>query len=380
MSQATTCLKQQGDGGESPPPLPPPPGSPHVFPRETLFRQAGGVTYRIPALLYVPPDDSFLAFAEKRSSARDEDAKYLVLRRGRRHGSSVKERHRLPLLHLRGAGKDGAMPDPERLQRRAPLLRHQRRRRPRLDRAAGRDGRSHRCRPVPVGHLRRGAGPRGTAGLGAAGGAGLHLLRARVPVRGRAAAVLHPAAFPRLLQRRRRAPLAQGCPAGRRADGRVPGGRNPRRPAAPAVLQRPCAAGLPGRGAQLGPRAALRAAGAVRGAGRAAAGLPGQRGQLRRARPRRPGAHLATVLPPHRPAPPARFGPLCQPLAAGRGGLAAPVAAAHGAGRLFRPGRLPRRRFWVLVRVRRQQRLRGNRLLPLHPGPLWRSERHGFLK
>ncbi|NWT75759.1 NEUR3 protein, partial [Prunella himalayana] len=66
------------------------PGSPHVFPPETLFRQAGGVTYRIPALLYVPPDDSFLAFAEKRSSARDEDAKYLVLRRGRRHGSSVK--------------------------------------------------------------------------------------------------------------------------------------------------------------------------------------------------------------------------------------------------------------------------------------------------
>ncbi|XP_005524226.1 PREDICTED: sialidase-3 [Pseudopodoces humilis] len=86
MSEATTCLKQ-GDGGESPPP---PPGSPHVFPPETLFRQAGGVTYRIPALLYVPPDDSFLAFAEKRSSARDEDAKYLVLRRGRRHGSSVK--------------------------------------------------------------------------------------------------------------------------------------------------------------------------------------------------------------------------------------------------------------------------------------------------
>lgn len=120
MSQATTCLKvslhlctprtghlllspgfnllhltsppfqQQGDGGESPPPLLPPPGLPQVFPTETLFRQAGGVTYRIPALLYVPPDDSFLAFAEKRSSARDEDAKYLVLRRGRRHGSSVK--------------------------------------------------------------------------------------------------------------------------------------------------------------------------------------------------------------------------------------------------------------------------------------------------
>uniref|UniRef100_A0A8B9ELG0 exo-alpha-sialidase n=1 Tax=Anser cygnoides TaxID=8845 RepID=A0A8B9ELG0_ANSCY len=50
---------------------------------ETLFRQeaAGGVTYRIPALLHVPPA-TFLAFAEKRSSARDEDSK-LVKERGR---------------------------------------------------------------------------------------------------------------------------------------------------------------------------------------------------------------------------------------------------------------------------------------------------------
>ncbi|NWR54381.1 NEUR3 protein, partial [Bucorvus abyssinicus] len=62
-------------GGESPPP------------RETLFRQASRVTYRIPALLYIPPS-TFLAFAEKRSSTRDEDAKYLVLRRGYRHGPS----------------------------------------------------------------------------------------------------------------------------------------------------------------------------------------------------------------------------------------------------------------------------------------------------
>ncbi|XP_009080415.1 PREDICTED: sialidase-3-like, partial [Acanthisitta chloris] len=56
----------------------------------TTCFEAGGVTYRIPALLYIPGDDTFLAFAEKRSSARDEDAKYLVLRRGRLHGSSVK--------------------------------------------------------------------------------------------------------------------------------------------------------------------------------------------------------------------------------------------------------------------------------------------------
>uniref|UniRef100_A0A672VAX1 exo-alpha-sialidase n=1 Tax=Strigops habroptila TaxID=2489341 RepID=A0A672VAX1_STRHB len=44
---------------------------------------------RIPALLYIPSAATFLAFAEKRSSARDEDAKYLVLRRGQRHGPSV---------------------------------------------------------------------------------------------------------------------------------------------------------------------------------------------------------------------------------------------------------------------------------------------------
>ncbi|XP_068786897.1 sialidase-3 [Struthio camelus] len=59
--------------------------------RETLFRQEapGGVTYRIPALLYLPPAATFLAFAEKRASARDEDAQHLVLRRGRRRGAAV---------------------------------------------------------------------------------------------------------------------------------------------------------------------------------------------------------------------------------------------------------------------------------------------------
>ncbi|NXS98855.1 NEUR3 protein, partial [Jacana jacana] len=61
-----------------------------IFPRETLFRQASGVTYRIPALLYIPSTSTFLAFAEKRSSVKDEDAKYLVLRRGHHHGFSVK--------------------------------------------------------------------------------------------------------------------------------------------------------------------------------------------------------------------------------------------------------------------------------------------------
>lgn len=81
--------QQRGGGGEAPL-SPSPPGSPLGFPRETLFRQESGVTYRIPALLYVPPTATFLAFAEKRSSARDEDAKFLVLRRGCRDGASVK--------------------------------------------------------------------------------------------------------------------------------------------------------------------------------------------------------------------------------------------------------------------------------------------------
>lgn len=56
-----------------------------------LFQQEDkrGITYRIPALLYVPPAHTFLAFAEKRSTSRDEDALHLVLRRGLRTGHSV---------------------------------------------------------------------------------------------------------------------------------------------------------------------------------------------------------------------------------------------------------------------------------------------------
>uniref|UniRef100_A0A8C5P1Q8 Sialidase-2 n=1 Tax=Jaculus jaculus TaxID=51337 RepID=A0A8C5P1Q8_JACJA len=65
-----------------------------------LFRQESqkGVTYRIPALLYVPPTRAFLAFAEKRSSSRDEDALHLVLRRGLRTGRSVQWEPLQPLM------------------------------------------------------------------------------------------------------------------------------------------------------------------------------------------------------------------------------------------------------------------------------------------
>uniref|UniRef100_A0A6J0TKM1 exo-alpha-sialidase n=1 Tax=Pogona vitticeps TaxID=103695 RepID=A0A6J0TKM1_9SAUR len=57
-----------------------------------LFRQEtlGGLTYRIPALLYLPSESTFLAFAEERSSPRDEDAKFLVMRRGQKAGKTVK--------------------------------------------------------------------------------------------------------------------------------------------------------------------------------------------------------------------------------------------------------------------------------------------------
>ncbi|XP_064361320.1 sialidase-3 isoform X2 [Dromaius novaehollandiae] len=80
------------------------PGTPPSPRRETLFRQEapGGVTYRIPALLYLPPAATFLAFAEKRSSARDEDAQHLVLRRGRRRGLEWGPAEELPQLTLPG--------------------------------------------------------------------------------------------------------------------------------------------------------------------------------------------------------------------------------------------------------------------------------------
>ncbi|KAM8821600.1 sialidase-3 [Eudromia elegans] len=74
--------------------------------RETLFRRdaAAGVTFRIPALLYVPRTATLLAFAEKRAGARDEDAEHLVLRRGRCRGHAVEwgPLEELPQLRLPG--------------------------------------------------------------------------------------------------------------------------------------------------------------------------------------------------------------------------------------------------------------------------------------
>uniref|UniRef100_A0A8C5LW03 exo-alpha-sialidase n=1 Tax=Leptobrachium leishanense TaxID=445787 RepID=A0A8C5LW03_9ANUR len=49
----------------------------------TLFhRETNGITYRIPALIHIPDPPTFLAFAEMRSTPRDQDALHLVMRRG----------------------------------------------------------------------------------------------------------------------------------------------------------------------------------------------------------------------------------------------------------------------------------------------------------
>uniref|UniRef100_A0A8C4YS27 exo-alpha-sialidase n=1 Tax=Gopherus evgoodei TaxID=1825980 RepID=A0A8C4YS27_9SAUR len=58
-------------------------GSRHFPARTVLFeRELSGVTYRIPALLYIPCMEKLLAFAEERLSTDDAHANLLVLRRG----------------------------------------------------------------------------------------------------------------------------------------------------------------------------------------------------------------------------------------------------------------------------------------------------------
>ncbi|CAO2625555.1 Neu4 [Lemmus lemmus] len=58
-------------------------GAPRVPRRTVLFqRERTGLTYRVPALLCVPPRSTLLAFAEQRLSPDDSHAHRLVLRRG----------------------------------------------------------------------------------------------------------------------------------------------------------------------------------------------------------------------------------------------------------------------------------------------------------
>ncbi|XP_025009519.2 sialidase-4 isoform X2 [Gallus gallus] len=65
-------------------------GSRHFPARTVLFeKESTGVTYRVPALIYLPCVAKLLAFAEERLSADDAHANLLVLRRGTVYGSYV---------------------------------------------------------------------------------------------------------------------------------------------------------------------------------------------------------------------------------------------------------------------------------------------------
>ncbi|NXU57445.1 NEUR4 protein, partial [Turnix velox] len=65
-------------------------GSRHFPSRTVLFeKESNGVTYRVPALLYLPCATKLLAFAEERLSADDAHANLLVLRRGTVYSSYV---------------------------------------------------------------------------------------------------------------------------------------------------------------------------------------------------------------------------------------------------------------------------------------------------
>ncbi|XP_007250097.3 sialidase-3.1 [Astyanax mexicanus] len=58
--------------------------------RTALFRQEpSGITYRIPALIYINEGQTFLAFAEKRRTSRDCDAQILVMRQGTHQNGSI---------------------------------------------------------------------------------------------------------------------------------------------------------------------------------------------------------------------------------------------------------------------------------------------------
>ncbi|XP_037705733.1 sialidase-4 [Choloepus didactylus] len=66
-------------------------GAPRQPARTVLFAgERSGLTYRVPALLPVPPGPTLLAFAEQRLSPDDAHAHRLVLRRGALAGGSVR--------------------------------------------------------------------------------------------------------------------------------------------------------------------------------------------------------------------------------------------------------------------------------------------------
>lgn len=57
--------------------------TPYFPARSVLFqKESNGVTYRVPALLYLPRSNSFLAFCEERLSPSDSQAHLMVMRKG----------------------------------------------------------------------------------------------------------------------------------------------------------------------------------------------------------------------------------------------------------------------------------------------------------
>lgn len=86
-------VSEVGTERRSPLTLPAPPGmeAPRVPGRTVLFqRERSGLTYRVPALLPVPPAPILLAFAEQRLSPDDAHAHRLVQRTGTLAGGSVR--------------------------------------------------------------------------------------------------------------------------------------------------------------------------------------------------------------------------------------------------------------------------------------------------
>lgn len=81
-------------------------GAPRVPERTVLFqRQRSGLTYRVPALLTVPPAPTLLAFAEQRLSPDDAHAHRLVQRRGTLAGGSVRVSGRAHPAGRAGVGR-----------------------------------------------------------------------------------------------------------------------------------------------------------------------------------------------------------------------------------------------------------------------------------
>uniref|UniRef100_A0AAY4D222 exo-alpha-sialidase n=1 Tax=Denticeps clupeoides TaxID=299321 RepID=A0AAY4D222_9TELE len=81
-------------------------GSQTYFPaRSVLFRkEPSGITYRVPALIYIARSATFLAFCEERLSPADAQAHLLVMRKGKFYRNYVEwgDMHVLATAHLQG--------------------------------------------------------------------------------------------------------------------------------------------------------------------------------------------------------------------------------------------------------------------------------------